>query len=442
MAIQGCSSFVQVVCHDTTLLHCRHLIEEKLGWGNSDGWTTQHFERLSDQIAGETGALLSVTTLKRVWGRVKYNSVPTTTTLNVLALFVGFPTWLDFQQSRNNRTPIQEEAPSESRADALTTPRFSIRFRWQVWVALGVGLLIVLAFVRKRDGVEHLSPADFSFSSQPVTEGIPNSVVFRYNATAAPSDSVFIQQSWDTRRRQWVPRDGHEHTSIYYYPGYFRAKLVVDGQVVREHDLHILSQGWVVAVHQEPVPVYFSQAETIRNGILSLSEETMRGQNIAMQPTLPHIRYRNVPMLKGLRNDNFVFETRIRNDFRQGSAVCQRTQIVLLCQNDVFLIPLCAKGCVGDLSLFLAGHLASSTHTDLSAFGCDLSQWVDVRCEVRNKRVRLWINGKQAYEAEFPNEASPLVGVSYDIEGTGSVDWVRFARLNGQVVYEDTFDAQ
>ncbi|WP_332367655.1 hypothetical protein [Spirosoma telluris] len=53
---------------DRELARCRRLIEEKMGWGKSDGWSTQDFERLAEQIAEQTGISLSVTTLKRVWG--------------------------------------------------------------------------------------------------------------------------------------------------------------------------------------------------------------------------------------------------------------------------------------------------------------------------------------------------------------------------------------
>jgi hypothetical protein len=55
--------------------------------------------------------------------------------------------------------------------------------------------------------------------------------------------------------------------------------------------------------------------------------------------------------------------------------------------------------------------------------------------------VTLFVDGRKAYEATFPNQPVRLVGVSYDFEGTGSVDYVRFSRPDGEVVYEDAFDA-
>ncbi|OQP42744.1 hypothetical protein A4H97_11300 [Niastella yeongjuensis] len=69
------------------LSKCRSVIDEKLGWGDSREWQSQDFENLSDRIFEETTVLLSSTTLKRIWGKVPYDSVPNLSTLNALVQF-------------------------------------------------------------------------------------------------------------------------------------------------------------------------------------------------------------------------------------------------------------------------------------------------------------------------------------------------------------------
>src|SRR5205823_517844 len=93
---------------DRELIRCRQLIEEKVGWGRSDGWATQDFERLSERIAEQTGVSLSVTTLKRVWGRVKYESAPTATTLTTLVQFVGYENWPHFKRISQPEPTVQQ----------------------------------------------------------------------------------------------------------------------------------------------------------------------------------------------------------------------------------------------------------------------------------------------------------------------------------------------
>src|SRR5580693_606006 len=84
---------------------CKDLIEAKLGWGGSEAWSNRDFDTLSDKIFEVTGVTLSQTTLKRIWGKVKYDSAPTVTTLDTLARFLGFEHWRDFRQQHTPHNP-------------------------------------------------------------------------------------------------------------------------------------------------------------------------------------------------------------------------------------------------------------------------------------------------------------------------------------------------
>ncbi len=439
------------------LAQCLRLIEEKASEeihlpDNSQDWSTQDFEQLGEEITQHTGTRLSITTLKRIWGRVSYRSAPTLTTLNALATFIGYDNWRDFQHSlaseSNNSVPTkapaepQRTSPVQIPADMTLEHRFLHRRQWIIVIGLMLGISAVVLLFQDLSSPSPTSSANFSFSSQTVTKGLPNSVIFHYDASQAlPTDSVFIQQSWDASRRQQVDRTGHEHSAIYYYPGYYRAKLVVNQQVVREHDLIIPSNGWIAAVHQEPVPIYFQPNEVIRDGVLHLPVSAIRQQSIAVKPKATTVDYVNVLPETGLMNDNFVFETRIKSAPAQGTVVCQHVQVTLLCRNDMISFPLCAKGCVGQLELYLAGKNVVSTNTDLSGFGCDLDEWVNVQCKIEQKQVSLWVDGKKAYETTFPHEPTEIIGIHYQFEGTGTVDFVRLSHLNGEKVWEDDFNS-
>lgn len=430
---------------DPKLARCRRLIEEKLGWGNSEGWSTQDFEQLGERIAEQTGVSLSVTTLKRVWGRVKYDSAPTVTTLNALAMLVGYEHWRAFSNESTQKSSVVVPSSTfviDTRAPKPVRPtQKPIANRWWISACLVVILTSMGVFFLNYVSPRPLSPADFAFTSRPVTKSIPNSVVFDYTATSSPTDSVFIQQSWDPKRRQLVPKDGHHHSAVYYLPGYYRAKLVVGRQIVQEHDVVIPSEGWLtaVAINQDAPPVYFSQSQAVHDGILNLPIASIERYNIPMQPQPPIVIYTNVRPLNGLRSDNFVLETRVKNEYKQGSAACQYTQITILCRDDIFKFLLSAEGCVGNSSVYLGGYEATSKHADLSALGRNLSQWVDVRFEVHNKRAKLFLDGQKAYEAVISHSPTQILGIGYEFLGTGSVDYCRFVRTNGDVVFEDNF---
>lgn len=429
------------------LQQCCRLIEEKLGWGSSDNWQNQDFETLSSRIFDRTQVALSVSTLKRVWGKVKYDNYPSLTTLNTLAVFAGYEHWRDFRQQQ-----LAEAGPESAPELVYNMPlnghgaTAAKRRRIGWYIAPGVLVILVIAgWMYNRTGRNGVpvstlpEGARFSFSSQPLSAGIPNSVIFNYDATAAKSDSIFIQQSWDPTRRFRVPATGHTYTSIYYYPGFFRAKLVVGKRIVKEHDLCIPSGGWLAAVAQDPVPVYFTKDEFIGEGALRIPVALMEKKNIPMQPQAPEVRYYNVGDMQGLQNDNFLFETELKNEYKEGTAVCQRADIFIHCEGSAIIMPLGIPGCVGDMGLMAVDTGFSAQHANLSGFGCNMSQWVKVRCEARNKHLQIWVNGKEAFSHTFRTKPDKIVGVSFRFQGAGAVNTIKLARLDGSAVLEDTF---
>ena len=74
----------------TQIRNCLNEIERRLSWGSSDRWSNQDFELLSDEIYNKTTVKLSITTLKRIWGKVEYHSSPSTSTLIVLAQYLDY----------------------------------------------------------------------------------------------------------------------------------------------------------------------------------------------------------------------------------------------------------------------------------------------------------------------------------------------------------------
>jgi hypothetical protein len=433
---------------DLLLDKCRKLIEEKTGWGDSETWTNRDFTELSEKIFEQTKTNLSPTTLKRIWGKVKYDSLPNLNTLDALAHFSGYENWREFKLKNANGNGYSSKNGTEKYAnpnaiDPVEKPSlFSMRkagilaFLLMLFCAAWIG---VKQLGRPQNTAVVLAGASFAFSSKPVTKGVPNSVIFTYDATAARTDSVYIQQSWDKARRFRVDKDKHAYTCIYYQPGFFKAKLVVGDSVVKEHDLFIPSDGWVTTVNTEPVPVYFPENEATRNGVLGLPVALIESRNIPMQPQPLWVSYSNVQRFDSLRSDNFVFETEVRHDYRQGSAVCQQTEITLLLENDAIVIPLSQLGCVSNLGLFIAGKFVDGKTTDLSAFGGDLSRWTKVRCEAKDKKVQLWVNGKKAFETAFPNPPARIIGIRYGFKGTGSVNYTRLSRVDGRIVFEEAF---
>jgi hypothetical protein len=424
--------------------NCKRLIEEKLGWGSSELWTNQDFDQLSEKIFEVTGVALSQTTLKRIWGKVKYDSAPTVTTLNTLATFIGFENWRDFRQKQTPpaETAVADEPIIEPKtASAAKNARKSFLLPA---IVVGLSLMSFLSWnffaSRSMAKKENGPVGDYQFKSKKmVLRGVPNSVVFEYDASASTADSIFIQQSWDNRLRTRVPKDQHLHTSIYYYPGFFQAKLLAGDKIVKEHDIFIQTDGWLPLIEQDPVPLYFKKEEAIASGRLGLSLAKIKSKNVQMEPSVPYVYYANVREFGDLTSDNFIFETSVRNDFREGSGVCQKSEIRILTEGSMISIPLSSKGCISENNLFCLGHYIKGNENDLSGFGVDFDHYVKLRLEIQHGKANFFVDDKMVYHLGSITFGSKIKGIIFRFQGTGSVDWVKLSKGDGTSVYANEF---
>jgi hypothetical protein len=402
---------------------CLRLIEAKWQRGSREEWSSYDFEKLNTAIFDATGVSLSISTLKRLFGKVSYSNLPSVHTLNTLARFAGFEDWNDFRQSH----PVLPAPADPAKAPTPAKPRLS---RWWLLLLLPLAILLYSLF-GSRKNTPLPAPSQYSFTADKIiSEGVPNSVVFHYKAPVGPADSVFIVQTWDWRRRIAVPPSGTEYSAIYYYPGFFKAKLVVDTQIVRTHDLMITSNGWLALAEGDPIPIYFKKEEVARKEGIEVDSATLARYHLPLQPAAPKVRLFYMKDLGDLNDADFTFETTLRNNFASGSGICQNVQILIQCKNDAFIIPLAAKPCIGDLSLYAAGIAVSSRNADLSGFGCDLTQWTNLRVTSSHRHLTFFVNGKPAYTANFPNNPTDIVGVQYRFSGTCAVRNARFTTAN------------
>lgn len=404
------------------LLRCKAVIERKLDWGPADSWQTADFEALSEAILEQTGVSLSTSTLRRIWGRVEYNHLPSGTTLNTLARFAGSEDWRSFV--KGGRPTEVAETLQDGGSDlqvAAAKPGKARPWRKLAGIAAVALALIVLSMLAFDKGEPQLQKRAYTFGSQPVTRGIPNSVIFTYDATASPTDSVFIQQSWDASKKVLVDKTLHKHTAVYYEPGVYKAKLQIGDQVVQEHRLVIGTQGWSALIENAPVPVYLKESEFVGKGTMGADVKTIENKNLRMQPEAPLIKFFNVGNFEPVALGDFAFSSEVKNEYSEGAAACQLTYISLITDDTPIVIPLSVKGCVSDLNLMSVDDYLSGKKADLSALGVNFSDWVRVSCTSSGGKIRYAINDVQAFEFPVPKRPIKILGVAFGFRGTGSV---------------------
>jgi hypothetical protein len=427
---------------------CREMIEKSLNWGNSENWTNQDFENLSEKIFEKTQVRLSVSTLKRIWGKVRYDSSPTPATLNVLAKFVGLENWRSFQQAQE--TQVSSLATETvSAAKLVSLPKKSYRWVAIIGVII-VGAISIYALVKGKAPVTEKNEVkgtgdtvNVLFTARKVTDDLPNSVVFTYDASGFNADSVFIQQSWDPRRRQKVSQTGREHTSIYYRPGYFLAKLVINDRIKAEDVVFIKTQGWRGMIDMggpdNTPPVYLSKKEMTTTGGLGIASSTLRDKIGTPVFNERGVSFHNVREFDSLMGDAFRFDVSLRNSSTIEECICRMVEITLLTKDGAIIVPLSAKGCISKIGVLTPDGWIGGDTNDLSAFGVDFKDFEHVTVEVKNKNFEVSLNEKSILKRTLPNgSVGEIVGIRIVFEGTGEIRDIKLSSPE-KVVYEESF---
>ena len=213
----------------------------------------------------------------------------------------------------------------------------------------------------------------------------------------------------------------HQHTSVYYEPGFYGAKLVVDGKIVKQHKLMIPTTRWLGLIENKPVPFYLKPADFIFKDEMRYNIDTASIKNNSLQPQVPIIKYYNVGNFTPVPISGFSYSVQVKNDYGEGSAACQFASVSLITDSGPIIIPLSVKGCVSELNLLSVDWIISGKTADLSGFGVDFDDWALVSCKNAGNKIQYFINKKLAYEVPIPTYKVKIVGLGFGFQGTGSV---------------------
>lgn len=415
---------------------CLQKIEDKLGWGPSAEWSTKDFMTLSEAMMEETGIQLSHTTLKRVWGRVQYQSSPNPTTLDALAQFLGYENWRNFVAGEKMNTASPPPAPEVQRTFIGKSPKLIFPLIGSLLLVSSIAFVLAMSSPDNSLALQAAS-SEATFYSQPVTTGLPNTVVFHYDVGTFKGKQYQIQQSWDPKRRFDVDPDGHEASSIYYYPGYYRAKLVVDNHILAEHDLYIRTDGWMATINSTSPPRYLYEDELVRANKLGISSAVIA--DIEQNPEAHDLTYAYIKDFGEISSDHAELLVTLKNTFKSGRHPCQKTEVHLICSQGLFIVPLSIPGCTGDIRCMFSEVYLTSDKKDLSRFGANFDDWQTIRLSLKDLNALVFLNDQLALSQSYTKGAGKVVGVRIRFSGMGEVKEVQLKDKNGEVFFEDAF---
>ncbi|WP_321343912.1 hypothetical protein [uncultured Draconibacterium sp.] len=405
-------------------------IAEKLHVDDPEHLQQRDYENLNLKIEEKTGVNLSVSTLKRIT-KNQFQRIPQKNTLNALAQFLDYEDWYDF---KNNYATAAKTITKKQRLYFKLPKR--MLFIPVAVIAIALFAIILL------NSEPAKSYSEVSFTSRTnVSSGVPNTVIFDYDISMYDFDSAFIQQSWDARRRAEIKKNEKYSTSVYYYPGYHRAKIMINDQLVREIPVYITTDGWLSLI-QNPendlIPIYVNE-DCIKNGQIYLPPETVKTHHIDLSKNNHSTCFYFVNDDFSGDSDNFGFETQVKNNIDEGGQACQVCEISVFGEYGRHVVQLSNPGCIGSIYQKFGPVYAMGSNNDLSAFGTNMDKWNKVKLEISNKMVTIFLNDEEIYTTSYEGSNGALKGVSYRFAGSGAVDYTRLYNPKGELTFSCDF---
>ena len=395
-------------------------------------WKQRDMEALAKLIEERSGVKLSLSTLKRLW-KPDFDQTPHPSTLDALVSVLDYHNWLEFKEKHQ----LQLNKPSVEK-----TPLSRKKLAWGISISLLIVVVGLLAITTTKNGgmlpVVH-GPVTFQ-ANKTVSEGVPNTVIFKYDVSQVEADSFYIQQSWNKIHREPINAEAKNYSSTYYTPGFHRAKLIAQDSIIRQSRVHITTDGWLALARyhrNDLVPVYLRNEAINTGGELRVSESLLQDHGVDVKRNFI-LSYHNTREFDGLHSDNFTLNTSLKVD-SLGNYACPEALITIICEEHIFYVPITSKGCVGNLSVKFGEIVKDGKAADFSGLGTDIYQWQDLSIRVKDKHAQVFLNQQLTYEIDFKEDFGLIMGLRISFTGPGSVDDVSLQDASGKLVYQDSF---
>ena len=428
---------------------CKKMIGEKLGWLDSNEWKQRDFLNLVSLISEKSEITLSLSTIKRIW-RTDYSSLPHPSTLDAFARFLDYDNWLDFK-SRNKQSvaPVNGVKGAEGTKLAIRSNRGSLIKNKPLKIAVLLllfiflpGTVILLTLLFHDSSVVSFNPDDVEFSiSTTEPAGVPNTVVFHYDVGNIDTDSFLVQQSWNVLRRDRIEKSENKFTTVYFYPGIHKARIMANDSVLKEVDVRIKTDGWLALArydHLDDIPFYIRDADILKNGKMHVTATHLKSNNIDINNNTI-VSYYFSSEFENLSSGNFTFESRLKLDSIFNYS-CPQITICILGHGEMNQIPLTIKGCAGNSSLKIGNTIKEGSSNDLSSLGADVYDWQHVKIVARDFQAYIFLNDELVYTMTFSEDIGEISGINFNFTGTGIIDFVRLYNNDDLLVYGTDFE--
>jgi hypothetical protein len=280
------------------------------------------------------------------------------------------------------------------------------------------------------------------FTDSTIYNQAPVTVKFNYHLKTLPGDSIYIQLSGNKQTRRQVNAKLDNFFGVYLLPGLYHPKFYLNGIKLTDIILLIRTNQWRTYVDKgidSNNPTYINNPEIFSNGRMHITPTIIEKNNLKLHENVQTVNYVNFRDYKNVSGESFSLETSIKNPSEEGALICQGSDILICMENGKICVPFGNSGYVGSLVVQTVDSVYRGTSSDLSAFGCDMSDWQKIKIVTRNKQLSVFRNLKLLKSYTFKKNPGLIIGLQFSFQGCGSVDYVKLYDNKDNLVYKEDF---
>ncbi len=409
---------------------CLQLIVDKMRWGPSSTWKHRQFVELSSLIQERSGVLISLSSLKRLFGKVSYNHQPQYETRNALVIFLGYESWDDFtaKNSISFTEPIKEKTIS-----VFTST-------WKIFVLgiVAVFLIIPLFYLIKKKK-ENTLISKVRFSGTYIKSNYPSAVVFNYNIQDL-SDSIVINYDddfTDTPREVLDPKK-HTITHRYILPDLYQVSLIHKGRTIRTLSVNLETQSWQAFLAYNNMTKFYYIETQKETGRLEVNPEEVYKTGLFRKDEAVVVKYRLVNDL-GINGDQCRLKFRVADLNKIKSLDCFFASFVIHGDSGKINITFAQKDCLNKAYIKFGEQIFDGKVSDLSALSTDFSTWQDIELKVKDNKLSIFINNQSRLNLQFPIRMGKIKVILFDTPLSGAMDCIELSDINTGKCYYNAF---
>ena len=434
--------------HEIVLVEiCIKKISDKLMWGDIREWKHGKYVSLSDSIFKETAVSISVSTLKRIYGKSqteKETYEPQIETKNAMARFIGYESWeafLNNESIKNEVNLVVKGGESSPFFLSLSKKKFIIGFTAVVIIC---GFFIIMrGFVPRKE--LNIKPATFNMEES--NGDFPFTIKLDYNISSDDTSTYWVDfgdhlkqgdVNFIPNEKNILKKEDSLLTHCYTNPDFYRLHVYKGDSLIFSKGIHVFAENWVTNLLFKDQKSSNYVTEYLRFDEDSSSSFISKGPGKHVMNKFAAFDYWTEYKISKtflFSDSSFTYTPTLRNNRAYGGKFCFDEILMLSFEQGDVEYNFIEKGCERWVNIVIGEKKVNGRNTDLQMFTQKLSDWNQPSIQLNYPKATIFFNEKEVYNLTYERKLGRLKSIKHVFKGNGQIKSVKLEDSNNDLTY-------